>query len=93
MAEWSGLITRMAIAGDMSTVGAIEPPPGVIPNFKNPTSRSGQLLATNLACLIIASVFVTLRGYTHIFLVRAVGWDDCMPHSLFLMIGFPIADS
>ena len=77
MAEWLGSVISMAMPREMSTVGAIEPPPGITPNFKNPTSRSGQLLAANLACLIIASVFVTLRAYTHISLVRSVGWDDC----------------
>ncbi|KAI9783008.1 MAG: hypothetical protein M1816_001622 [Peltula sp. TS41687] len=67
----------MAISRDLSTVGVIDPPPGVIPNFKNPPSRSGQLLAANLACLIIASLFVTLRAYTHTFLLMSIVFSVC----------------
>jgi hypothetical protein len=59
------------------TLGTMAFPPGVVPNYENPESRAGQLLATNIVCLIIAGTFVSMRIYTQIFLLRAVWWDDC----------------
>lgn len=68
------------------------PPPGVVPNYEDPVSRAGQLLATNIACLTIAGIFVSLRLYSQIYLVKKVAWDDltCVL-ALLLSIAFSVS--
>ena len=56
-------------------------PPQLPPEFFEPhgppVSRSGQLLATNISCLIVATLFVSMRVYSQAFLLRSLWWDDC----------------
>ncbi|KAI9781018.1 MAG: hypothetical protein M1835_004374 [Candelina submexicana] len=62
-------------AKDLSQ-GMIPPPPGVVPNFVNPTHRTGAAIACNVVCLTLALVFVGLRLWTKTFIIRSVGRDD-----------------
>lgn len=64
-------------------MGPFSPPLGVVPNYENPTTRTGELLAANVACLVIAGAFVFLRLYSQMFLIGSVWWDDGrLPSSL-----------
>lgn len=74
---WYNPVEAANTTSSWTAVGAVAPPSGITPDFENPTSRAGRLLAANVACLVIATIFVVLRLYTNIFLVRVIGWDDC----------------
>ncbi|KAI9707759.1 MAG: hypothetical protein M1836_000721 [Candelina mexicana] len=62
--------------------GMIPPPPGVVPNFINPTHRTGTAIACNVVCLTLALVFVGLRLWTKTFIIRSVGWDDSQNYGI-----------
>jgi hypothetical protein len=53
------------------------PPPGVVSNLIDPVSTGYQQTTCNILCLIFVTLFVGLRIYTRIRLVKCVGWDDC----------------
>lgn len=71
MEHFNGFVSRQ------QRVPAIDPPPGVIPNFVNPESRMQGLIVTAICFTVIAGICVCLRMYTRMFLTRSVGWDDC----------------
>lgn len=54
----------------------LTPPPGIIPNFINPTNETGTNIAANTICLAIATICLFIRMYTKVFLVK-YGWEDC----------------
>jgi hypothetical protein len=63
------------------------PPAAVIaswpaPNYENPATRGPALLVLNSVFLAISSIFVLLRVYTRVFMVKSFGWDD-----LYICIG------
>jgi hypothetical protein len=60
-----------------SIVGAIPPPPGIMPNFINPPSLQHVVLIVNVILSFVSLVFVALRFYTTGFLLRSVGVDGC----------------
>ncbi|KAL9027317.1 MAG: hypothetical protein Q9196_004142 [Gyalolechia fulgens] len=57
-------------------VGAVPPPPGVTPNFDNPDYRSGGIVP--LACIFIpwAAIFMALRVYTKVRIIKVFGLED-----------------
>ena len=61
-----------------SISGALEPPPGVTPNFINPPSIAKYSVICQAVCLPTTTVFVALRLYTRIFVHRERTADDCM---------------
>lgn len=63
---------------DESKIPAGIPPPGVTPNFINPTSRRVQIDTVAIALPAVALLFIFLRLYTRIFVSRAFGLDDGM---------------
>jgi hypothetical protein len=58
-------------------VGAMPPPPGVIPNFEHPESRGNQVVVTIAVLLPLATLVLSLRLYTRRMIVRTMGSDDC----------------
>ena len=59
------------------------PPPGVVPNPSNPQTRGRDLTVTCSVFLGIMIIFVSIRTYTKLWLMRKVTWDDRMySHSL-----------
>ena len=62
---------------DLAQLPAGIPPPGVVPNFKNPPSLAQPIIAVHAVFLSLAVLFVALRLYTKIFLTRLLRWDDC----------------
>ncbi|KAH7042226.1 hypothetical protein B0J12DRAFT_605416 [Macrophomina phaseolina] len=57
-------------------LGVIPPPPGVTPNFINPTSLAHIVLIANILFPLMSALFVTLRLYTTGLIMRTVGIDD-----------------
>ena len=58
---------------------ALPPPPGAIPDFQDPfTLRPYHNIAASLS-LTFASIFLILRMYTKIRLVKECRWEDCKP--------------
>ena len=57
-------------------VPALEPPPGVIPNFAIPNERAEVYKTLCSALLAILYVFLCLRLYAKIWIKRNPGFDD-----------------
>jgi hypothetical protein len=52
-------------------------PPGVIPNYVNPTTISDQVIITSLTLIVFSSIFVITRLLTKWRVVKRWGLDDC----------------
>jgi hypothetical protein len=62
----------------MSQEGALPPPPGVEPNFDNPSGGVHFWLKfAQFLCIPIVTVFVALRMYVKIFMLHEVFLEDC----------------
>lgn len=60
-------------------VGLVPHPPGVIPNTENPVNHvRSTLVVLNSVGMALALLFVILRVWTRLFVVRIFGKDDCM---------------
>lgn len=66
-----------AMLGRRTSVGAMEPPPGVVPNFVNPPSIEYYSVLCASICLPLVTIFVTLRMFTKVFVLRKVCAEDC----------------
>lgn len=47
-----------------------------VPNYVNPESLGGMVLAVNVACCTIATVFASIRLFVRIKILHSAGWDD-----------------
>ncbi|MCJ1401861.1 hypothetical protein MMC11_005078 [Xylographa trunciseda] len=68
----------MATAPNMppgSVIGTVPAPPGITPNFVNPPRDSSPLILT-IIFLTLSLIFVSMRLFTRIVLLRGFGWDD-----------------
>lgn len=54
----------------------LTPPPGTTPNFTHPTDRGPVLIVVNGILLALMMVFIAIRSYTKLAIVRKVSWDD-----------------
>lgn len=54
----------------------LKPPPNVIPNLINPPTKQHINLICQVTCLTLGSVFVLVRLYTKICVMRTSGWED-----------------
>ena len=61
---------------DLSQMPALEPPPGVKPNFTNPESRAPDVLLTTGIITALMLIFVLLRLYTKAVVLKSFGWED-----------------
>ncbi len=52
-------------------------PPGVVPNYVNPTTISNQVIVTSLTLVVFSSLFVITRLFIKWRVVEKWGWDDC----------------
>ncbi|KAI0404725.1 hypothetical protein F4802DRAFT_566069 [Xylaria palmicola] len=57
---------------------ALAPPPGVIPNFTNPSNLETLTYAVLGICLFLATVFILLRAYGRWYLVGTMSVGDCL---------------
>jgi hypothetical protein len=58
--------------------GASPPPPGVIPDFVHPKRHDGPIFHANIAGIVLATIFLSLRLYTKAAIVRPMGAPDCL---------------
>ena len=59
---------------------AMKPPPGVTPNLEHPSVHFLSVrLLTMTMCLAFTTLFVMMRMYTKLFVVKGHGWEDCKP--------------
>jgi hypothetical protein len=67
---------------------AAKPPPGVVPNFDNPPNSNQKITILCILAATIGMLFVIMRLYTRIVLLRKIMFEDStftFPfHSLFL---------
>ena len=61
----------------LGNVSTVPPPPGVVPNFVDPVSLQRYDVLTQSVCLSVATVFVLMRLYTKVVVLRNPWWDDC----------------
>ena len=57
--------------------GALEPPPGVTPNFVNPSSLEGYILATHIIFFTLVPICVVSRLFTSFIVINRVGPEEC----------------
>ena len=58
---------------------AAEPPPGVQPNFIDPSdSQRIPLIVVNSVFMSLMLLTVIIRFYSKSLLTHTLGWDDCM---------------
>lgn len=53
------------------------PPPGVIPDFQDPFTVRPYWIVTAALGLVSSGVFLALRMYTKIAIVKKCRWEDC----------------
>ena len=59
-------------------LGALPPPPGVEPNFINPSDQYAGNIALHATCLTLVTLLVAMRLYTRIRITKAnLGVEDC----------------
>lgn len=73
-------------------VGGLAPPPGVTPNFVNPDSLHTEWVLTLSTCIIFPTIFIMLRTYTKLILIKSHGWEDCKHTTQRLEFSDGIAD-
>ncbi len=69
---------------DPATIPLAPAPPGVTPNFVNPENRTWQVYVTSAVCLVVTTLFVALRFYTKIFIIKQMTRDDCTEFDVLL---------
>lgn len=71
-------MSPQAPAGLDLDAGVVPPPPGITPNYAHPAYHSGGIVP--LACVFIplAAIFMALRVYTKVRIIKVFGLEDCM---------------
>ncbi|MCJ1389993.1 hypothetical protein MMC18_002851 [Xylographa bjoerkii] len=67
-----------------TVVGTVPAPPGITPSFINPPRDSAPLILT-IVFMTLSLIFVSMRLFTRIVLLRGFGWDDatCLIATIF----------
>lgn len=63
----------------------LKPPPNVIPNLINPPTKQHINLLCQVTCLTLSSVFVLIRMYTKIYVMKNHGWEDGMHYRIIVL--------
>ncbi|KAI4180714.1 MAG: hypothetical protein L6R41_007053 [Letrouitia leprolyta] len=70
----------MIISSSLSPVvpypGLFPAPPGVQPDFVNPEKHTGGAVSLSCVFVTLSTLFLILRLYTKLRLVKTFGWDD-----------------
>lgn len=59
-----------------SKTPAAPPPPGVTPNFTNPSGSEYEIYSVSIALCVTASLVLLARLYTRAYILRVFGLDD-----------------
>lgn len=72
---------------DLSKIPISQPPPGVIPNFENPPSIAGAVIAIGVIMVVLTMSFVMLRLYSNHHAKRKYRLDDytCILATVFFL--------
>ena len=63
---------------ELAQTPALMPPPGVVPNFINPSGTLEAVTnATMAICFAFTTIFVLVRLLTKYCVDRALLWEDC----------------
>jgi hypothetical protein len=68
-----------------SLTPAIQAPNGHVSNLINPVGVGFRITITNIVCIVLFMVVVTVRLITRVFLNKSFGHDDCKPNPLLLI--------
>lgn len=71
-----------AIVQPTMVVGALPPPPGIVPNFVDPYSIADTAKAVSVLFVVLTTLTTAIRLYTKFCIFKAHGWADCMCYSL-----------
>ena len=74
--NYSAMSSHLPPGIDLSKIPSAKPPPGVEPNFIDPVSRAYDLRVACGTITAITMIFVSLRMYGKVFVVRSIGWED-----------------
>lgn len=61
----------------MASSPALAPPPGVTPNFVNPYNQNKVTITLISVCLPATTLFLLIRMYSKVRLIKSHGWEDC----------------
>lgn len=50
----------------------------LIGSIRNPETRGNSMIMVNVVCLILATILLSLRVYTRVFMLKSWGWDDVL---------------
>jgi hypothetical protein len=64
-------------APQISIVGGLPPPDGVVPNFVNPDSIGPALKALLGFFVVLSTIDTFIRLYASFRIIKAHGWEDC----------------
>lgn len=56
---------------------ALQPPPGIHPNFVNPEDLHIAIVVTLVLCVSISTLVFWMRVYTKLYIIHRTGWEDC----------------
>lgn len=65
------------MAGDQPVQGVFPPPPGVAPNFTNPSYISAGIVPASAVFLSLSTICLLLRIYTKARIIKIFGAEDC----------------
>ena len=65
---------------------AMVPPPGAVPNLIDPPSLRRVVITMLTLFMTLSTLFILMRMYTKIFLLRKTAFEDCMCLSISRMI-------
>lgn len=92
-----GVAFRLFFNMPNMTSGVIPPPAGLTANFDNPPSIAHVTVAVTISLVVVASIFVGLRGYAVLFILHTRGIADCkslrgVGHRLMLILSRSVGD-
>lgn len=67
----------MAYTLDPSKIPALQPPPGVIPDFESPSPIQATSVFAIIFCLSVCTVCLVVQLLTKFFLMKGLKWEDC----------------
>lgn len=60
----------------VSRLPGLTPPPGTTPDFTDAESRGSVLIIVNGILLVVMAIFMVIRAYTKLVIIRKLSWDD-----------------
>lgn len=55
---------------------ALDPPPGVTPNFENPPNKNGLAVAVTTLCIVISTLCLFLRAYVRMWREKTIHKEE-----------------